>query len=115
MLLENGTRLLITHRRLFERDAPRYFVGEVQAYEDGIVKLAGYSFVRDIASSQLLRKEDMRTKLVSLASGSFIVYQLPDDVEVAALRIDWLGTELLLKEGDRILMNLTELPHQGRI
>jgi hypothetical protein len=36
MLLEQGNKLLVTHRRLFEGDLPRFFVGEVEAYEDEI-------------------------------------------------------------------------------
>jgi hypothetical protein len=115
MLLESGNKLLVTHRRLFERDAARYFVGEVLAYDAGIVKLKGYSFVRDIGSSQLLRKDDARTKLVSLSAGSFIVYQLPDDVDISSAEIEWTRTSLFLREGDRVLMNLAELPREGKI
>ena len=115
MLLRSGNKLLVTHRRLFERDAPRYFVGEVLAYEDGIVKLRGFSFVRDVSLSQLVRKEDPRTKLVPLASGSFIAYVLPDDVDVSEVYIEWSHSNLLLRQGDRTLMNLAELARGGKI
>ena len=46
-MLEAGNKLLVAHRRMFESEQPRYFVGEVVAYDSGIVKLAGYSFARD--------------------------------------------------------------------
>ena len=115
MLLEPGNKLMVAHRRLFEKDAPRFFVGEVLAYQDGIVKLRGYSFVRDISSGRLLRKDDPRTKLVALASGSCIVYQLPDPVDVASVEIEWSHRDLLLKADGGVIMDLAELPHDGRI
>ena len=115
LLLGSGDKLLVTHRRLFEADAARYFVGEVLAYQDGIVKVRGHSFVRDVSSTRLLRKDDPRTKLVSLSSGAVIAYQLPGDTDVAAVEIVWEGTGLQLKEGGRVLMNLAELPRQHKI
>ncbi|MEX2490545.1 MAG: hypothetical protein WD425_02165 [Nitrospirales bacterium] len=41
MMIEQGEKLFIAHRRLFEKDTPRFFVGEVQAYEAGIAKGKG--------------------------------------------------------------------------
>lgn len=64
MLLDTENKLLVTHRRLFEKDAPRYFVGEVLGYQDGIAKVKAYSFVRDVSVSRMIRKDDTRTKLV---------------------------------------------------
>ena len=82
MILEPGNKILISHRRLFDADEPRYFIGEVVAYEADIVKVAGYSFVRDVVSGRVLRKDDKRTKLASLASGALLMYQLPDETDV---------------------------------
>lgn len=115
MLLEKGNRLLVAHRRLFEGDLPRFFVGEVEAYEDGIARIGGYSFVRDIGSQDLLRKADRRTKLVALASPAYIVYQIAGDLDVGAARIRWVEGGLRLTEGERVVMNLAELPHHGTI
>ena len=33
MLLEPGDKILVAHRRLFERDVVRFFLGSVDAYE----------------------------------------------------------------------------------
>ena len=76
-MLEQGDKILIVHRRLFEKDTPRFFVGEVQAYEDGLAKVKGYTFVKDLFSGSMKKKPDLRTKVMSIVSGTFIVYQLP--------------------------------------
>ena len=46
MILANGTKLLICHRRLFADDNPRYFFGEVEVYADGVAKVTGYTWAR---------------------------------------------------------------------
>jgi hypothetical protein len=107
--------LLVTHRRLFEKDESRYFVGTVDAYEAGIVKATGYSFVRDMGSGRVLRKDDRRTKLFSIISGAFLVYQLPDEAELDAVQFVSQDDELSLSDGKHFKMNMAELPHQGHI
>ena len=43
MVLKEGDNILVAHRRLFEKDEVRFFVGRVDAYEAGIVKAPGHS------------------------------------------------------------------------
>jgi hypothetical protein len=114
-MLANGAKLLVTHRRLFERDESRYFVGTVDAYETGVVKATGYSFVRDMGSGRVLRKDDRRTKLLSITSGAFLVYQLPDETDLDAVKFVSHEGELSLTDDKHFKMNMAELPHQGHI
>ena len=114
-MLANGARILVTHRRLFEKDESRYFVGIVDAYEAGVVKATGYSFVRDMTSGRVLKKDDRRTKLLSLTSGAFLVYQLPDQADLDAVQFVSDEGELSLTDGKHFKMNMAELPHQGHI
>ena len=74
MLLQPDDKLLVVHRRLFERDGSRFFVGRVDGYESGIVRLTGFTFVRDPIGGAVSRKSDPRTKLFSLSSGTLLVY-----------------------------------------
>jgi hypothetical protein len=37
MLLKTGDKILIAHPRLFESDQDRFFVGQVEDYEAGVV------------------------------------------------------------------------------
>jgi hypothetical protein len=114
-MLANGAKLFVTHRRLFDKEESRYFACEVDAYDVGIVKATGYSFVRDMASGRVLRKDDRRTKLFSITSGAFLVYQLPDEIDLDAVQFVSRDDELSLTDGKHFKMNMAELPHQGQI
>ena len=47
MILNPGDKILVVHRPLFEADTARYFLGLVDAYEAGIAKVVGTSWVKD--------------------------------------------------------------------
>ena len=113
-MLEAGNKIVIAHRRLFDRDEPRYFIGEVIDYEQGIIKVSGYSFVRDAMTGNFIRKNDRRTKLVSLA-GAFLFYLLPDATNIDTVRFHAHEAELNLVDGRSLSMNMTEQPHRGEI
>ena len=109
MVLQEGDRVLLSHRRLFADDSPRFFAGIVDAYEDGIARITGYSWVRDQVRGQILRKEDRRTKIVSIASGTLLVYRLPVFVDIESLRIEsGPYREVLLSDGQDFRMDLTD-------
>lgn len=115
IILEPGNKLLIAHRRLFDKDEPRFFVGEVLAYDAGTVKITGHSFVREMTSGKVLRKEDPRIKLISIASGTCLLYQLPDETDVHAVAFESQDGETTLTDGKHIKMNMSELPHSGHL
>ncbi len=115
MILKSGDKLLIAHRRLFEKEEPRYFVGEVVAYEAGIIKLAGFSFVRDITSGSVIRKDEPRTKIVSVSSYAFLIYQLPDDLDIIKVSFENEEGQQFLTDGGSLRMNLAEYPHRGHL
>jgi len=115
MILEPGNKLLAAHRRLFENDEPRFFVGEVVAFDAGFAKVKGYSFVRDVMGGTFIRKDDLRTKLLSIASGAFLMYQLPDDVDIDCVGFESHDAELILTDGKTLKMNMAEQPHRGQI
>ena len=66
-LLAPGDKVLLVHRRLFEGDGGRYFLGTADAYDSGVVKVTGVTCVRgDIG---FVKKVQVRTKIMSLGSG----------------------------------------------
>ena len=87
MLLSKGAKLLICHRRLFPEDPLRLFFGAVEEYAEGIAKVSGFTWTRD-STQGFQRKPDRRTKLISIASGSFIVYEIPAEVEIEDVQIE---------------------------
>jgi hypothetical protein len=110
-LLEPGERLLVVHRRLFERDDSRFFLGEVEAFDAGIVRVTGYSFVRDAIGGTVCRKHEPRTKLLSLTSGTLLVYILPRSLDLVRAELHWKAAEIWLTDGDQFRMNLSEWSH----
>jgi hypothetical protein len=108
MLLKEGDKILVAHRRLFEKDEVRFFVGRVDAYEAGIVKVTGHSFIRDAKGGRVIEKADARTKILSLSSGTLLAYQLPAAVQVDALTFTGQDDRLALTDGKGFTMNLAE-------
>jgi hypothetical protein len=112
-LLEPGARLLVVHRRLFERDDSRFFLGEVEAFEGGIVRVTGYSFIRDTFDGSVCRKQEARTKLLSLTSGTLLVYVLPRNLDLEHTELHWEDADIRLTDGHQFTMNLSEWSHHS--
>jgi hypothetical protein len=115
MILQEGDKILVAHRRLFEKDLVRFFIGQVEAYEGGVVKATGHTYVRDTMGGQLVEKADQRTKILSLSSGTLIVYELPHKVSLEKLRFVGGEGRLVLTDGGGFTMNLNEGTHGGRL
>lgn len=108
MLLDQGAKLLVCHRRLFAEDQPRFFIGCVEEYCEGVAKVSGFTWTRD-PSHGFQRKSDRRTKLISLASGSLIIYEIPASVELEAVRMEQPGGKLVsLTDEKKFRMDLSE-------
>jgi hypothetical protein len=115
MLLKEGDKILVAHRRLFEKDEVRFFVGRVVAYDAGVIKANGHSYLRDTVGGRVVEKADERTKILSLSSGTPIVYQLPDAVALDAVKFVAAEGRLSLTDGKGFTMNLSEHTHGGRV
>ena len=109
-VLMEGDKVLIVHRRLFDGDEPRYFVGVVEAYDAGVAAVTGRTWVRDTFSSRMVAKQDERTKIVALSAGTFLAYRLPAHADLAALRVelDPSTGQVTLTDDRSILMDLSE-------
>lgn len=107
-LLEPGERLLVVHRRLFEGDDNRFFLGEVEAFDAGAVRVTGYSFVRDAVHGAVCRKHELRTKILSLTSGTLLVYVLPRSLNLEQTELHWKDADIRLTDGENFTMNLSE-------
>src|SRR5437868_5948809 len=114
MLLKKGDKILVAHRRLFEDDAVRLFVGQVEEYEAGVVKVTGHSYVPDVVGGQMIEKADERTKILALSSGTLLVYQLPDAVALDMLKFVLKDGSVSLTDNMGFTMNLAEHTHSRR-
>ena len=107
-LIKTGAKLVVSHRRMYPTDGARYFLGTAVAYDCGVVKIVGRTFVRDMGSGQIVAKSDRRTKIVSLSSGMLFVYELPDSVDVEELRFEADESHITLVDANGFQMNFDE-------
>jgi hypothetical protein len=108
MILKTGDVILVAHRRLFETDRHRFFLGTVETYEGGLAAVNGYTFAREDIDGTFVRKADPVTKIVTLTSGSLMTYRLPPGVVVDDARIIAETGRLILTDGHGLEMNLSE-------
>ena len=81
MVINVGEYVHIIHRQRFQSDGQRHFVGTVEGYEGALVRVKGYLFAMDSAHSQFVRREQLRTRVVSL-NDAVIVNILPAHVKI---------------------------------
>jgi len=115
MVVEEGNKILVAHRRLFEKDELRFFLARVDAYEAGIARATGHSYVWDKLHGGIIEKADERTKIISFSSGTLIVYLLPDEVLLDTLKFVSAENRLSLTDGKGFTMNLGEHPYRGSV
>ncbi len=115
MLVDIGDTVLVSHRRMFQHDEARFFVGKIVACDRELLKLEGYTFVRDLSSGMIIRKDEQRTKLLSMNSPGYIFYQLPGKLDVNQIHVANEAGEVYLMAGTKALMNLAERSHSGHI
>lgn len=82
MILKKGEKVHIIHRRHFEKESHRHFVGTVDCYEEGVARVTGYVFTVDAAKFAFIRRPDPRTRLVSIVSGEVLINILPSSVDL---------------------------------
>ena len=108
MLFEPNARILVAHRRLFPEDSDRLFFGELLAYEDGVAKVRGRTFLPDPYRGGYQRKDEVRTKLVAVASGNIMVYELPATLQLEHLRVETQGVFTRITDGAGFHLDLSE-------
>lgn len=114
MILNANDNILISHRRMFQHDEARYFLGQVVICEGDLMKVAGFSFVRDQCTGLIVKKNEPRLKVLSIASLGYIIYQLPDDVMIEKVTFQSGNGDAVLMQGTREIMNLSEHTHSGQ-
>lgn len=99
-LLEKGEKVHVIERRAFEGDARRHFVGEVEQATDGAVRARGYTFVCNPMTGNFDRREPERTRIVPLTAAGVVVYVIPSEIDVHAVRYEWAaGNRLVVRAG----------------
>lgn len=112
-MLNSGDKILVVHRRIFENDRSRFFVGVVKEYESGIASVSGHSFSRNPQTTAVIKKMEMRTKIISLSCGTLMIYLLDSKLDLSKVHFENAESgDFLLKHADDVIMDLTEVPHE---
>jgi hypothetical protein len=108
-VLNDGDKVLIFHRRAFDADPLRFFVGTVNECEGGLAAVVGHAWIQDVHRGAFTRKPDMRTRVVALTSGHLTVYKLARHVSLDDLTVEYgAANEALLTDGGDFRMDITD-------
>src|SRR5258708_35077684 len=82
MILQKGEKIHVIHRRHFDKDPHRHFVGVVEDYENGIARVTGHIYTVDSAKFVFFRRPELRTRIIPLGSGELLVNVIPPSVDL---------------------------------
>ena len=94
MILEKGEKLHVIHRRHFQEEARRHFIGTVDHYESGVARVTGYVYSVDRAKLTFVKRPERRTRFVSLVSGDLFINVIPPQVDLE---------KVVYKQEDRVV------------
>jgi len=82
MILRSGEKVHVIHRRYYDKDQHRHFIGHVEAYEGGIARVVGHVFTVDTVKFQYVRRPELRTRIISIVGGDLLINVIPDSVDL---------------------------------
>ena len=82
MILKPGEKVHVIHRRHYEKDHHRHFIGVVEAYDLGVARVTGHVYTVDPVKFTFMKREEVRTRLVSIVSGDVLVNIIPAKVKL---------------------------------
>jgi len=108
-ILETGAKVHAGLLANFEGQARRAFIGVVEAYEDGVARVRGKSWLYDALQGVYVPKADARVRLISVTSGRYVFNVFPPETEMSKVRYERRpdGT-LLLTDGRALAMDVSE-------
>jgi hypothetical protein len=109
MVLQNGEKVHIIHRRQFEKDPHRHFIGVVDAYENGIARVTGNIFTVDMVKFSFFRRPEQRTRIIGLGSGEVLVNVLPPSVDLAKIIYKQEKKSVRVTDGSDWYLDISDL------
>lgn len=82
MILKKGEKVHVIHRRHYEKDHHRHFVGVVEGYENGVARVTGHVYAVDSVKFKFMRRPEKRTRVISVVSGDLLLNVLPSEVDL---------------------------------
>jgi len=82
MILRQGEKIHVIHRRRYDKDHHRHFIGVVENYENGIARVTGHSYAVDPVKFSFMKRPEPRTRIISIAAGDVLVNVIPAAVNL---------------------------------
>ena len=86
-VLERDDKVLIVMRPLFIGDADRHFVGTVERYDPGVIRVRGYAFLYDKGTCRLMKQKSQRTRIFAV-DNHLIIFVLPSDTDIGTVHYE---------------------------
>jgi hypothetical protein len=109
MILKPGEKLHVIHRRKFEREPHRHFVGIVEAYETGVARVTGHVYTVDTVKLSFFRRPEKRTRILAISSGDLLVNVVPAEVDLEKIVYKIEKKSLRVTDGSTWHLDISEL------
>lgn len=109
-MLKQGDKIYLILRKLFDGDRTRHFVGEVLEMSSTVVLARGYAFVHDSFTNDFVRRDDTRTRIISLVDAANIIFVVPEETIIEDVRFEVNSrNQHVITDKASFVMNLSEI------
>lgn len=109
MILRNGEKIHVIHRRHFEKEPQRHFAGVVEECEGSLARVTGHVYTVDPVSYSFVRRPEPRTRIIALASGDVLVNVLPPSVDLEKIVYIQEAKSVRVTDGSAWHLDLSEM------
>ena len=108
MILKQGEKVHIIHRRIYDKDHHRHFIGTVDAYEGGVARVTGHVYTVDPVKFSFMKRAETRTRLVSVISGDVLLNVIPSSVNLEKITYKQERKAVRVTDGGEWYLDLSE-------
>jgi hypothetical protein len=107
-ILNPGEKVHVIHRRHLEKEPHRHFVGVVDGYENGAVRVTGHVYAVDMTTFRFFRRPEIRTRIISAVSGDVLINVLPPAVDLEKITYRQESKGVRVTDGSDWHLDLSE-------
>ena len=98
----------MVHRRLFEKEPHRHFIGVVDEYEAGVARVTGHVYTVDPVKFAFIRRPEKRTRVISVIAGDLLVNVIPVSVDLEKIVYKQEAKSVRVTDGGEWHVDLSE-------
>ena len=108
MILKQGEKVHVIHRRIYEKDHHRHFIGVVDVYHQGVARITGHVYTVDAVKFAFVKRPEVRTRLISVISGDVLVNVIPSKVNLEKITYKQERKAVRVSDGSDWHLDLSE-------